>query len=71
MEGRAGCLMANHGMVTAAGTLSRACWLAHEMEALAHQHYHCMLIGGGHILSEAQIAEAAKGFATYGVQDPK
>ncbi len=69
MQGRAGCLMANHGMLTAADTLTRACWLAHEMEALAHQHYHTLLIGGGHILSEDEIAEAAKGFATYGVQD--
>lgn len=69
MEGRAGCLMANHGMLTVAGTLSRACWLAHEMEALAHQHYHSLLIGGGHVLTDAQIADAAKGFASYGVQD--
>lgn len=71
MEGRAGCLMANHGMLTAADTLTRACWLAHEMEALAHQHYHTLLIGGGHILSQAEIADAARGFASYGVQDRK
>lgn len=71
MEGRAGCLMANHGMLTAADTLTRACWLAHEMEALAHQQYHALLIGGGHILSEGEIADAAKGFASYGVQDER
>lgn len=71
MEGRAGCLMANHGMLTVAATLNRACWLAHEMEALAHQHYHALLIGGGHVLSDAQIADTAKGFSSYGVQDRK
>lgn len=69
MEGRAGCLMANHGMLTAADNLTRACWLAHEMEALAHQYYHTLLIGGDHILTPDQIADAAKGFASYGVRD--
>lgn len=67
MEGRFGCLMANHGMLTAAPTLARAVWLAHELEALAHQHYHALLIGGGHVLGEAELSEVARGFASYGV----
>lgn len=71
MAGRMGCLMANHGMLTAGPTLARATWLAHELEALAHQYVHVLQIGGGHILSDAELAEAAKGFATYGVQDPR
>jgi L-fuculose-phosphate aldolase len=66
MEGRSGCLMANHGMVVAGDTLARAMWLAQEIEALAHQHYHTLLLGGAAILSDAQIAETARGFATYG-----
>ncbi len=49
MEGRAGCLMANHGMLTAAPTLARATWLAHELEALAHHYVHVLQIGGGHV----------------------
>ena len=69
MEGRNGCLMANHGMLTAAPTLARAVWLAGELEALAHQHYHALLIGGAHLLSDAEIAETAEAFAGYGVQD--
>jgi L-fuculose-phosphate aldolase len=68
MEGRNGCLMANHGMVVGAADLTRAVWLANELEALAHQHYHAMAIGGGHVLSDAQIEETAAGFASYGVQ---
>lgn len=71
MQGRAGCLMANHGMLTAGPDLRRTAWLAHELEALAHQYYHCLLIGGGHILNDAEIAEAAAGFSSYGVQERK
>lgn len=66
MGGRAGCLMANHGMVVGGPTLTRAAWLAHELEALAHQYYHLLQIGGGVILTPAELAEAAAGFAGYG-----
>lgn len=66
MEGRAGCLMANHGMLTAGPTLARATWLAQELEALAHQYVHLLQIGGGHVLSEADLAEVRAGFSTYG-----
>jgi L-fuculose-phosphate aldolase len=65
LAGRNGCLMANHGMVTVAGTLDRALWLAHEMEALAHQVVHAEALGGAHVLSEAEVAEAAAAFQTY------
>lgn len=66
MEGRSGCLMANHGMVVGGETLARAMWLAQEIEALAHQHFHTLLIGGAAILPDAEIADTARGFATYG-----
>jgi len=66
MEGRQGCLMANHGMLTAGADLARAVWLAHELEALAHQHYHALLIGGGHVLTGAELSDVARGFAGYG-----
>ena len=68
MSDRNGCLMANHGMLTVGPDLTRAAWLAFEMEAMAHQYVHLLQIGGGHVLSDADIAEAAAGFATYGVQ---
>lgn len=68
MEGRNGCLMANHGMVVGGADLTRAMWLAGELEALAHQYYHALTIGGGVMLSDAQIEETAKGFQSYGVQ---
>jgi len=68
MGARNGCLMANHGMLTVGADLTRATWLAVELEALAHQYFHVLQIGGGHLLTEAEIAEAAAGFAGYGVQ---
>jgi len=71
LDGRRGCLMANHGMVVGGPDLTRALWLAGELEALAHQYYHALAIGGGHILTDEQIAETAKGFESYGVQSKK
>lgn len=68
MEGRQGCLMANHGMVVGAGDLTRAMWLAGELEALAHQYVHALSIGGPVLLSDAEIEETARGFESYGVQ---
>ena len=68
MADRNGCLMANHGMVVAGSDLTHAVWLAEELEALAHQHYHAQAIGGGHVLSSAQIEETARGFENYGVR---
>lgn len=68
LEGRRGCLMANHGMVVGGPDLTRAMWLAGELEALAHQYYHALAIGGGHVLTDEQIEETAKGFESYGVK---
>lgn len=66
MEGRAGCLMANHGMVVGGPNLQKAMWLAGEIEGLAHQYYHSLLIGGPVLLSDAEIADTLARFATYG-----
>ncbi|MBW8752901.1 MAG: class II aldolase/adducin family protein [Sphingomonadales bacterium] len=71
IDGMAGCLMGNHGMIVGGPNLTRAAWLAHELEALAHQYFHVLQIGGGRILSAEELAETAKGFGTYGVQDTK
>ena len=71
LEGRKACLLANHGMITLGPTLDKAMWLAVELETLAKQYYHSLLIGGPILLSDAEIAETMKGFASYGLQDPK
>lgn len=69
LEGRSACLLANHGMIVCAATLKRAMWLAVELEAIARQYYHSLLIGGPVLLSDAEIAATAAKFTTYGVQD--
>jgi L-fuculose-phosphate aldolase len=68
MEGRNACLMANHGMLAAGPNLARAMWLAVELETLARQYFNTLLIGGPVLLNEAEIADAARSFASYGVQ---
>lgn len=66
LEGRNGCLLANHGSITLAPTMARALWLAVELETLAFQYHQSLLLGDPVILSDEAIADAAAKFATYG-----
>ena len=66
LDGRGGCLLANHGAITLAPSMARALWLAVELETLAFQYHQASLIGAPVILSEAAIAETAVKFADYG-----
>ena len=71
LEGRMGCLLANHGMIAIGPTLEKAMWLAMELETLAKQYYLSLAIGGPVLLSHAEIAEVREGFAGYGLKtDP-
>lgn len=70
LEGRMACLLANHGAIALGAGLDKAMWFAVELETLAKQYYHSLLIGGPVLLSEAEMAEARQGFASYGLQDP-
>jgi len=63
---REACLLANHGMLTVGNTLEQAMWRAVELETLACQYYHSLLIGGGHILADSQIATVKERFSRYG-----
>ena len=71
LEGRNGCLLANHGMIAVGANLDKAMWLAVELETLARQYYLSLALGSPHILSDADIADVAKGFSRYGLQQPK
>ncbi|HTO31616.1 MAG TPA: class II aldolase/adducin family protein [Pararhizobium sp.] len=71
LEGRSACLMANHGMVATGPGLDKAMWAAVELETIAKQYYHSLLIGGPVILPEAEIAGVLKGFASYGLQEKR
>jgi L-fuculose-phosphate aldolase len=70
LEGRNGCLLANHGMIAVGPSLDNAMWLAVELETIARQYYLALALGKPHILSDAEIADAAAGFSTYGLQTP-
>lgn len=68
LEGRSACLMANHGMLATGSSLPKAMWAAIELETIAKQYYHALLIGGPVILHDDEIDGVAKSFGTYGHQ---
>ena len=70
LEGRTACLLANHGMIATGTSLDEAMWRAVELETIARQYYLSLSIGGPVLLGEPEIAETAKGFSSYGLQDP-
>ncbi len=68
LEGRNACLMANHGMLAVGSSLDKAMWAAVELETIAKQYYHTLLIGGPVLLSDAQVDEALRDFMGYGLK---
>jgi L-fuculose-phosphate aldolase len=70
LEGRNGCILANHGMIALGANVDKAMWLAVELETIARQYYLSLVLGDPVILSDEQIEETARGFAGYGLQDP-
>ncbi len=69
LDGRQACLLANHGMIVCGPTLARAMWLAVELEALARQYVHSLLVGGPVLLTDAEMDAAKRQFAGYGHKD--
>jgi L-fuculose-phosphate aldolase len=69
LEGRNGCLLANHGMIAVGPNLDKAMWLAVELETLARQHYLSLVLEGRTVLSDGEIAAVARDFASYGLKD--
>lgn len=69
LEGRMGCLLANHGMITAGETLESAKWFATELETLSRQYHLSLLIGGPVLLDHDQIDEAAAAMSDYGLKE--
>ncbi|MCS6899688.1 MAG: class II aldolase/adducin family protein [Myxococcales bacterium] len=68
IEGRRACLLANHGLLVAAGGLDEALKIAIELEALASMYLQALAVGEPVILSEEEMAEVLEKFATYGQQ---
>jgi L-fuculose-phosphate aldolase len=75
LKDRNGCLLANHGMIAAGATLDQAMWLAVELETIAKQYYHTLLIGGPVILPPSAIEETRTSMQAqkegYGLKDLK
>jgi L-fuculose-phosphate aldolase len=72
LEGRTGCLLANHGMIALGRDLDIAMWRAVELETIAKQYYHSLAVAGGPvILPEAAIEATLKAFGTYGMPGTK
>jgi L-fuculose-phosphate aldolase len=69
LEGRNGCLLANHGMIALGADLEKAMWLTVELETIARQYYLSLALGDPFILTNEQIAETARAFSTYGLLD--
>lgn len=67
LEGRYGCLLANHGMIAIGPNLQRAMWLAVELETVAKQYHLALQFGDPVMLTPEEMAEARKDFPKYGV----
>jgi L-fuculose-phosphate aldolase len=68
MEGRSGCLLANHGQICFGDTLDKALWRAGEIEALSHQYWAALLAGKPVILGQNEMGTVLNRFGTYGKQ---
>jgi len=69
LEGYTACLLANHGVVTTAATLSKALWLAIEVENLAHQYILAKQIGTPGILPSDEMNRIVERFKSYGLKE--
>jgi L-fuculose-phosphate aldolase len=69
LEGRSACLLAHHGMITIGPSLSKAMWLAVEVETLARQYHGCLQIGEPPLLSKDEIDKVRNRMAGYGPPD--
>ena len=66
LEGRLACLLEHHGMIAIGPSLSKAMWLAVEVETLARQYHGCLQIGTPPLLSKEEIEKVRLRMAGYG-----
>lgn len=67
MADRTGCLMANHGALTAGETLERALWRMEELDHLARIFLLSQTGGAPVILTDADMVDVLPAFASYGL----
>jgi L-fuculose-phosphate aldolase len=70
LDDRKGCLLANHGMVTAASDFDEAFRLGIELETLAEMYWRALQIGEPVLLGAAEMATVLDKFRSYGKQPP-
>ena len=68
MEGRKGCLLANHGLLVASRDLDEALALAIELEELCEQYWRACQLGQPVLLGKDEMAAVLDKFASYGQQ---
>jgi len=66
LQDRLACLLAHHGMIAVGASLTKAMWLAVEVETLARQYHGCLQIGTPPLLSKAEIENVLGRIAGYG-----
>jgi L-fuculose-phosphate aldolase len=72
LQDRTGCLLANHGMLVLGKSLKHAMWLAVELETLAKQYYHSLVIGDYVVLPDDEVMGVKDKMATgYGFKELK
>src|SRR6266852_4649152 len=65
LEDRFACLLAHHGMIAIGPSLSKAMWLAVEVETLARQYHGCLQIGTPRLLPKEEIKNVLSRMAGY------
>ena len=68
MEGRKGCLLANHGLLVAGRDLGEALALAIELEELCEQYWRACQLGRPILLTPEEMRAVNEKFAGYGQQ---
>lgn len=68
LQGRAACLLANHGMIATGPSLAKGMWLAVEVETLAQQYCNALQLGQPNILSDEEIDRVIEKFKNYGIK---
>ena len=66
LEGRMACLLEHHGMIAIGPSLSKAMWIAVEVETLARQYHGCLQIGTPRLLPKEEIENVLGRMAGYG-----
>jgi L-fuculose-phosphate aldolase len=68
LEERKACLLGNHGQIAYGDDLASAFWLAGEVEGLARDYSHALMLGEPHILGDEEMKAVLTKFRIYGKQ---